>query len=54
LVRKEEKYGVVLNNNKVVIDLLYDKIIYNIGNQYFDFYLYDKKEVFYLNQIQRE
>ncbi|MGX7666147.1 WG repeat-containing protein [Flavobacterium pedocola] len=51
IVAIDKKYGVISNNNKTIIELIYDKIIYNISNQSFDCYLNDKKEIKYLNQI---
>ena len=53
IVTLGEKKGVITDNNKIVIEIIYDKIIYNINNQSFDCYLNDKKEIKYINQIKQ-
>lgn len=53
IVMNEKKQGVITNENRIVIALVYDKIIYNISNQSFDCYLNDRKEIKYLGQIRQ-
>ena len=54
LVKKDGKYGVISNSNKIIIELIYDKIIYNISNQSFDCYLEEKKNEYYLRELKVE
>lgn len=51
IVQNDKKYGVISNNNAIIIELVYDKIIYNISNQSFDCYIDDKKDIKFINQI---
>ena len=54
LVRKDGKYGVISNSNKIIIELIYDKISYNISNQSFDCYLDEKKDEYYLRDMKAD